>query len=89
MIRKLLIMSAFVMVLTGCCKSIFENEARCPFVDRGGCQSMEMVNKMVDERRFTPDGLYVQQACLTCKPSAPLQNKGVRSKTSKTIEVYK
>lgn len=49
--------------LCACSKSILDNEdARCPFMDRGGCQSMEMVNRMVQERRFTPDGQFVQQA---------------------------
>lgn len=46
----------------GCSRSIFDHQdVRCPFVERGGCQSMEQVNRMVDARRFTPDGQYVQQ----------------------------
>ncbi len=49
--------------LCACSKSILDNEdARCPFADRGGCQSMEMVNRMVQEKRYTPDGQFVQQA---------------------------
>ena len=65
MIKKSLILflvtSSFV--LNGCAKSILDNEdARCPFADRGGCQSMEMVNQMVAQKRFTPDGQFVQQA---------------------------
>ena len=55
------VMSFFV--LSGCAKSILDTEdARCPFADRGGCQSMEMVNQMVAQKRFTPDGQFVQQA---------------------------
>ncbi|HAT1722235.1 TPA: hypothetical protein I8Y83_002790 [Legionella pneumophila] len=54
--------------LTGCSRSIFDHQdVRCPFVERGGCQSMEQVNRMVDARRFTPDGQYVQQEqCVGC-----------------------
>ena len=51
------------LFLSGCARSILDNDdARCPFKDRGGCQSMEMVNRMVREKRFTPDGQFVQQA---------------------------
>lgn len=51
------------IALTGCGRSILDNDdARCPFADRGGCQSMEMVNRMVKEKRYTPDGEFVQQA---------------------------
>lgn len=52
-----------VLLLSGCGRNILDNDdARCPFADRGGCQSMEMVNRMVTEKRFTPDGDFVQQA---------------------------
>ena len=52
-----------VFLLSSCGKNILDNDdARCPFADRGGCQSMEMVNRMVTEKRFTPDGDFVQQA---------------------------
>ena len=60
------LMSGVVMaalLLSGCGRNILDNDdARCPFADRGGCQSMEMVNRMVTEKRFTPDGDFVQQA---------------------------
>ena len=50
------------ILLSGCHKSILDNDdARCPFTDRGGCQSMEMVNRQVTLKRFTPDGQFVQQ----------------------------
>ena len=65
MVRIKRVMSALTagLVLSGCGKSILDNDdARCPFTDRGGCQSMEMVNRMVTEKRFTPDGEFVQQA---------------------------
>lgn len=55
-----------IVLSSGCAKSIFDQDARCPFAERGGCQSMEMVNKMVSERRFTRDGMFVQQACVDC-----------------------
>lgn len=46
--------AACALVLSGCMKSVFDaHDARCPFVEKGGCQSMEMVEKMVRERRFT------------------------------------
>ena len=52
-----------ILLLTGCSSSILDaQDARCPFTERGGCQSMEMVNRMVAEKRFTPDGSFVQQA---------------------------
>lgn len=45
---------AYALLLSGCMKSVFDaHDARCPFVEKGGCQSMEMVEKMVRERRFT------------------------------------
>lgn len=65
MIKYILLISTVVLTLlsSGCAKSILDNqEARCPFADRGGCQSMEMVNRMVQEKRYTPDGQFVQQA---------------------------
>ncbi|OGV48406.1 MAG: hypothetical protein A3F46_01130 [Legionellales bacterium RIFCSPHIGHO2_12_FULL_42_9] len=65
MIKKslLLFLAISCFILNGCAKSILDNEdARCPFADRGGCQSMEMVNRMVAEKHFTPDGQFVQQA---------------------------
>ncbi len=67
------------LVLTGCSQSILDTEdARCPFADRGGCQSMEMVNRMVREKRFTPDGQFVQQA-----DSARFYARAPRSNTYK------
>ena len=65
MIKKLIILftTSICLLLGGCAKSILDTEdARCPFADRGGCQSMEMVNQMVAQKRFTPDGQFVQQA---------------------------
>ena len=51
------------LILAGCGQSILDShDARCPFYERGGCQSMEMVNRMVTEKRYTPDGQFVQQA---------------------------
>jgi len=49
-------------VLLAGCSSMFSNEARCPFADQGGCQSVEDVNKMISERKFTANGDFVQQA---------------------------
>lgn len=65
MIKHLMTASIVVLctVLCACSKSILDNDdARCPFADRGGCQSMELVNQMVKEKRYTPDGQFVQQA---------------------------
>ena len=62
--QAIVIPAAFlILLLSSCSKSILDNDdARCPFADRGGCQSMEMVNRMVVEKRYTPDGQFVQQA---------------------------
>ncbi len=71
MVRLLisLFMLMILVLISGCSKSIFSNqEARCPFVERGGCQSMEQVNRMVTKRRFTPDGQFVQQENLRQLP---------------------
>ena len=65
MVKRLILTPAMLLVLlvSGCSKSILDNDdARCPFADRGGCQSVEMVNRMVIEKRYTPDGQFVQQA---------------------------
>ncbi|HHF0525627.1 TPA: type IV conjugative transfer system protein TraV [Legionella anisa] len=65
MIKHSFLLSVILLVtqLCACSKSILDNDdARCPFADRGGCQSMEMVNRMVQEKRYTPDGQFVQQA---------------------------
>lgn len=52
-----------VLMLSGCGQSLLDTtDARCPFTERGGCQSMERVNQMVTEKRYTPDGQFVQQA---------------------------
>lgn len=56
-----LILPLSVMMLSGC-TSMFSDDARCPFGDQGGCQSVEDVNKMIDQRKFTADGHFVQQA---------------------------
>jgi len=59
----MLSLATTALLLSGCGRNILDNDdARCPFADRGGCQSMEMVNRMVTEKRFTPDGDFVQQA---------------------------
>lgn len=65
MIKKnsLVLIATCCFILSGCAKSILDtDDARCPFADRGGCQSMEMINQMVAQKRFTPDGQFVQQA---------------------------
>lgn len=63
MARVFFIACSAFFLLSGCTHSILDNtDARCPFVERGGCQSMEKVNQMVAEQRYTPDGQYVQQA---------------------------
>ena len=54
---------AMAIVLSGCSKSVLDNEdVRCPFVDRGGCQSMQAISAMIDQNQFTEDGSYVKQA---------------------------
>lgn len=59
---KALVLFLSLMFLASCSKSILDHQnVRCPFVERGGCQSMEQINRMVEHRRFTPDGQYVQQ----------------------------
>ncbi|KTC87656.1 hypothetical protein [Legionella drozanskii] len=61
--KALLTLMLLLSQLCACSKSLLDNEdARCPFADRGGCQSMEAVNRMVQEKRYTPDGQFVQQA---------------------------
>lgn len=65
MIKRTFLFSTLFLVLQlcACSKSLLDNDdVRCPFTDRGGCQSMEMVNRMVQEKRYTPDGQFVQQA---------------------------
>lgn len=63
MVKPIVSIAILSLLLCGCGRSILDNaDARCPFSDRGGCQSMEMVNRMVREKRFTPDGQFVQQA---------------------------
>jgi type IV conjugative transfer system lipoprotein TraV len=57
-----LCLAAGCLSLSGCASGMFSNEARCPFDDKGGCQSVSDVNRMVDERRFTDQGQFVQQA---------------------------
>lgn len=49
-------------ILLSSCSGMFTNQARCPFKDKGGCQSVSDVNKMIDEGRYTDDGRFVQQA---------------------------
>ena len=56
--RWVVLISALFM--SGCMKSVFDgSDARCPFVEKGGCQSMEMVDKMVREKHFTQNRDFV------------------------------
>ena len=62
MIKRFIILILCALQLTGCAKSLLDNQdVRCPFADRGGCQSMEKVNQMVTEGRYTIDGEFVEQ----------------------------
>ena len=54
-----------VVITLSSCSGMFTNQARCPFTDKGGCQSVSDVNQMVDEHKFTKDGHFVQQAADT------------------------
>ena len=63
--KHLLVLSVLVtnLGMSGCGQSLLDtHDARCPFTDRGGCQSMEMVHRMVTQKSYTPDGQFVQQA---------------------------
>ena len=72
----LIVTSLSILLLNGCIKTIFDNEdVRCPFVERGGCQSMNDINKMVSQKRYTSDGSYVQQAY---KPTRNTHSKARR-----------
>lgn len=66
---KVLLLLPLALALSGC-SGMFTNEARCPFTDKGGCQSVTDVNKMVDEQKFTQNKDFVQQAAAT--KSAPV-----------------
>jgi len=70
-----------MVVNVGCTKSILDNNSRCPFMDRGSCQSIEMVNKSVDKRCFTPDGLYVLPASM-CSSRIIVRH-------GKNVDIYK
>lgn len=60
-LKWIVILSVFLT--SGCMKSVFDGkDARCPFVERGGCQSMEMVDKMVREKHFTHNRDFVLDA---------------------------
>lgn len=58
---KASLLLAVVLSLSGC-GGMFSNQARCPFSDKGGCQSVSDVNKMVSEGKYTDGGRFVQQA---------------------------
>lgn len=51
---------ASVLLLSGC-SGMFVNEARCPFADKGGCQSVSDVNDMVSQGKFTSNKHFVRQ----------------------------
>lgn len=60
--RKLITVILVIVVLSGCSKTVFDNEdIRCPFVDKGGCQSMQAINEMVNRNQYTADGNFVKQ----------------------------
>lgn len=76
MVKQLQFLVISLFFLTGCGKSILDTQdARCPFTERGGCQSMEMVNKMVTQKRYTPDGQFVQQAGVDISHPAAVNNQ--------------
>lgn len=53
----------FLVTASSCSRSVFDNEdIRCPFVDKGGCQSMRAINEMVNQNAFTADGAFVKQS---------------------------
>lgn len=67
-------------LMSGCAgNSILSSDPRCPFTEKGGCQSVKSINRMIDENRYTSEGDYVQQP----KPPCP---DCVRHK--KTMRVY-
>lgn len=61
MIKAMSLLGLMALTLSGC-SGMFTNQARCPFKDKGGCQSVADVNRMVSEGKFTEDKRFVQQA---------------------------
>ncbi|MCF6768418.1 type IV conjugative transfer system lipoprotein TraV [Thiotrichales bacterium 19S11-10] len=56
---KLLALFTLAITLSGCA-SMFSDDARCPFTEQGGCQSVDQVNQMISEGRFSANGEYVE-----------------------------
>ncbi|ALB24375.1 conjugal transfer protein TraV (plasmid) [Piscirickettsia salmonis] len=78
MIKTVSVLGLLAITLSGC-SGMFTNQARCPFQDQGGCQSVSDVNRMVSESKFTNDGRFVQQSGETQsikKSSVALTRKG-------------
>ena len=72
------------LFLSGCAKSVFDNtDVRCPFTERGGCQSMEDINEMVTKGNYTKDGDFVlqKQRVFTGKGSSSFENESFKEQS--------
>lgn len=78
-----LALSTQLLLLSGCA-GMFTNEDRCPFSDKGGCQSVSDVNQMVSQKRFTKNKKFVQQKGST-QASADINPPDVKSTGLNTL----
>lgn len=71
-LKVILLLGLSLMVSSCAVGSLLEKDPRCPFSEKGGCQSVKAINQMIDENKYTADGDFVQSkanilVCKTCK----------------------
>ena len=70
-LKVMLLLAVSVLVSSCASGSLLGKDPRCPFSEKGGCQSVKSINKMIDENRYVAGGDFVQNkdevlVCKTC-----------------------
>jgi hypothetical protein len=77
-IKVILLLGVSILVSSCASGSLLGKDPRCPFSEKGGCQSVKSINKMIDENKYIAGGDFVQNkdeilVCKTCKASKKMQ----------------
>ena len=70
-IKVMLLLGVSVLVASCASGSLLGKDPRCPFSEKGGCQSVKSINRMIDENKYIAGGDFVQNkedilVCKTC-----------------------
>ena len=59
-IKVMLLLGVSVLVASCASGSLLGKDPRCPFSEKGGCQSVKSINRMIDENKYIAGGDFVQ-----------------------------